>query len=779
MKDASRRKSFSSQLIDVVQDHLLEQVVKEPTRGANILDLLFMSNPSNLNRVEIMPGLSDHDGVFAEIDLQARAQREVKREIPRYGKANWDAMKAEMTEFAQTFEEDSKAQSVEEMWDSFKNKLSDSITRHVPVRLCGSKRGLPWVDAGLKRLLRKRDKLLAQSKKGHSQNASHLKNLKRKIQRETRTKYWEYIRGIVTPEEGGGNKRFWSYIKSLRQDSCGVAPLKYGGKLHTEPEAKANILNKQFKTSFTKEPEGELPTPAGPAYLSMSDISITINGVQKLLAGLNPHKAMGPDKLPPTVLRGLSIEIAPILTQIFRKALSSETTPSDWRQANVTPIFKKGQKYLASNYRPVSLTCVCCKLMEHIVVSSISRHLDIHNILHERQHGFRAKRSCETQLLTFMDELAKGMTQGTQTDVIIMDFSKAFDRVPHRRLLHKLSHYGVRGQTLGWIGSFLRGRQQRVLVSGTTSETVDVDSGVPQGSVLGPLLFLLYINDLPLSVESPMRLFADDCILYHKIQNSADINILQHDLELVAGWEKDWLMDLNPAKCSVVRFTRKRSPIIHQYTSHDIPLQTEDSTKYLGVTLTSSLSWTPHIENISGKANRTLGFIRRNLWRAPKKIKETAYNTMVRPQLEYCSSVWDPHTKSDIYQIERVQRRAARFVQHNYHNTSSVTTMLNNLGWESLEYRRHRQRLVFMYKIVHAEVAIPASQYLIPVTRALRGQHQYTFTRPITSKDYYKYSYFPRTIAQWNWLPAYIVQSPSSSSFSENLVEVPLTSFAY
>lgn len=236
-------------------------------------------------------------------------------------------------------------------------------------------------------------------------------------------------------------------------------------------------------------------------------------------------------------------------------------------------------------------------------------------------------------------------------------------------------------------------------------------------------------------------------------------------------------MDLNPAKCSVLRFTRGRSPILQQYTSHGIALRVEDSAKYLGLTMTTRLDWGTHIGNISGKANRTLGFIRRHLWRAPKKIKETAYNTMVRPQLEYCSTVWDPHTKSNIYQVERVQRRAARFVQHNYHNTSSVTDMLSHLGWESLEQRRHRARLVFMYKIVHGVVAIPAAQYFIPVTRSLRGQHQYAYFRPHASTDYYKYSFFPRTIAQWNWLPSHVVQSPSPLSFSETLTGIPLTSF--
>ncbi len=188
-----------------------------------------------------------------------------------------------------------------------------------------------------------------------------------------------------------------------------------------------------------------------------------------------------------------------------------------WLLANISPIFKKGERYLPANYRPVSLTCISSKLLEHIVVKHILNHFDYNNILVDCQHGFRSRRSCETQLVTFVQELSQSMHGGTRTDVAIMDFSKAFDKVPHQRLLLKLNHYGVRGATLGWIEGFLSNRKQRVLVDGVTSPWASVHSGVPQGTVLGPLLFLAYINDLPNYTESPIRLFADDCLLYrHK-----------------------------------------------------------------------------------------------------------------------------------------------------------------------------------------------------------------------------------------------------------------------
>ena len=243
---------------------------------------------------------------------------------------------------------------------------------------------------------------------------------------------------------------------------------------------------------------------------------------------------------------------------------------------------------------------------------------------------------------------------------MILDFSKAFDKVSHRHLLLKLEHYGIRGPTLSWIGDFLANRTQRVMIEGTQSETAPVTSGVPQGSVLGPL-FLCYINDLPTCVSSDIRLFADDCLLYRTIHSQQDAVILQEDLNMLQQWEAKWLMSFNPGKCEVLRVTNKRKHIIHtHYKIHGMIIDTVDKTKYLGVTIQSKLNWKPHIHNITKKANSVRAFLQRNLSNCSRPVKEQAYKTYVRPILEYASTVWDPHTKELTSQLEMVQRRAAR-----------------------------------------------------------------------------------------------------------------------
>jgi hypothetical protein len=229
-------------------------------------------------------------------------------------------------------------------------------------------------------------------------------------------------------------------------------------------------------------------------------------------------------------------------------------------------------------------------------------------------------------------------------DAILLDFSKAFDKVPHERLLLKLHYYGIRGLTLQWIKNFLLDRTQQVLLEGTQSKTCPVDSGVPQGTVLGPILFLLFINDLPDVVSSRARLFADDSFLYRVINNPSDQVRLQEDLKSLAIWEITWQMSFNEDKCFTLHITKKRKTTEYDYKLHDQKLAVTKDNKYLGVTISTDLSWNSHINNIYAKANRTISFLRRNIHSCPKEVKRNAYTTLVRPSVEYASAVWDPYT---------------------------------------------------------------------------------------------------------------------------------------
>ena len=234
----------------------------------------------------------------------------------------------------------------------------------------------------------------------------------------------------------------------------------------------------------------------------MSDITITTEGVAKLLHYLNPNKATGPDDIPARILQLAANELAPALQIIFPKSLDTGKLPLSWSQANIAPIFKKGDHSLAANYRPISLTYICCKILEHIIFTNIMNHFDYYSFLTNIQHGFRSKHSTESQLTITTQDLAKSLNNKFQVDMIILDFSKAFDTVPHNRLLNKLDRYGIRNKTHTWISNFLKYRKQRVVIGGEHSTWTEVMSDVPQGTILGPLLFLTYINDLPNNIHS-------------------------------------------------------------------------------------------------------------------------------------------------------------------------------------------------------------------------------------------------------------------------------------
>jgi hypothetical protein len=705
------------------------------------------------------------------------------RDIPLYKKANWDTLAQEMQRVDDEIKQMHPHATANDKWIKFRDALQQGIKTHIPTKTCKKKDSLPYMNKELERLIKRRDRMYKKRKKAqrnfeysttnYQDQDRKYRDLKHQVQKKMREAYWNHVESIITPmdpeDPHKGMKRFWTFVKSLRKDYSGVAPLKDQGRTCTENTEKANILNKQFESVFTREsdiPPNLLPETS--PYEPMQDITISQQGVLKLLTNLNIYKAPGPDNISPRVLKNLAPSISPILADIFTTSYESGEVPEDWKQANVSPIFKKGNKGDAANYRPISLTCVCCKIMEHIITSNIMKHAKNQNILYEFQHGFRDQRSCETQLLEFVHDIVCNMQQGKQTDVLVMDFSKAFDKVGHQRLLHKLHHYGIQGNTNNWIRGFLTGRSQTVVLDGENSYRADVLSGVPQGSVLGPCLFLFYINDMPNNTSSRIRLFADDTIAYLAINNTNDAMTLQADLNQLGTWEKLWQMEFHPGKCQVLSITRNRKTINHQYQLHGHTLEHVKEAKYLGVTITSDLRWNKHINNISAKANRTLGFLKRNIRIRSQTLKETAYKTLVRPSVEYASTVWDPCHLKPIKQLEMVQRRSARYVLRRHNNTSSVTDMLSELGWSSLQERRQHQRLSMMYKIHHGLVGIQKDRYCTPPARKTRSApHAYII--PSSTREYHSMSFFPRTIREWNILPAVVAEAPTLTTFKTRM----------
>ena len=429
------------------------------------------------------------------------------------------------------------------------------------------------------------------------------------------------------------------------------------------------------------------------------------------------------------------------------------------------PVYKKGNKKDPGNYRPVSLTCICSKIMEHIIYSCMFDHLNHFQALRDEQHGFRRHRSCETQLISTVHDLAQCLNQRGQCDVLLLDFCKAFDKVPHCRLFNKLQFYGIQGSLLNWIKNFLTDRSQQVILDNKQSISCKVLSGVPQGTVLAPLLFLIYINDLPLHVSNKVRLYADDVILYSYIYSMDDCYKLQKDLDSLTIWSNKWQMFFNPRKCEFLRITNKKNFISFTYHINDCSIQEVTHAKYLGVVLDQHLSWSDHIKKTASKATKVIGFLQRNLYQCPPLVKSNIYKAMVRPIMEYSSTIWDPHTSVNINRVESVQRYAARMCFRNYSRYSSVTSMLAELNLPTLEERRTRAKLQLFYKIIYHLVSIP-DNCLTPIPPSLRSGY---FKQLLTNVDSFKFSFFPSTIKLWNLLPRNITNSATYTNFCKEL----------
>ena len=431
--------------------------------------------------------------------------------------------------------------------------------------------------------------------------------------------------------------------------------------------------------------------------------------------------------------------------------------PDDWKTANVVPIFKKGDRNRPETYRPVSLTSIACKTLEHILCSSIHRHLEAHCILTDAQHGFRKRRSCETPLIITIQDLAKTVDNKGQTDVILLDFSKAFDKVPHHRLLHKLDFYGIRGSLHSLISSFLGNRSQQVLLDRVTSSSAPVQSRVPQGSVLGPLLFLLFINDLPeyISPKSTARLFADDCILYKTIETESDARDLQLDLDRLQQWEKDWLMEVHPQKCQALHITSKRKPIKFLYNIHSQTLEEAKTAKYLGVTIQNDLNWNKHIDATTKKANNTRAFLQRNI----KQCQGKTRGFVTRP---WYGQSWNMPVSF---------------------GTCSLMTTYGNWRWCSVEQLAWSSQITDLpaaSQLCCNNSSGPPSRsaeprqrctWCIELSTALWISNQATWHQhyPYARTFNYQRSFFPDTIRMWNSLPQTEVRCSTLDSFREEV----------
>ena len=427
---------------------------------------------------------------------------------------------------------------------------------------------------------------------------NRLRSLTRKLRQD-----FEY--GLVNDIKDNP-RAFWKYSNSRLKTKPGIGDLRSpSGELECTDKGKADILNTFFAGVFTQEELSSMPVLSERITgQEVSELEVTPDNIRSKLASLNPSSAPGPDGIHPRILRETSHVICMPLALFFNRVLETGAIPHEWKLGRVVPIFKKGDKKDPRNYRPVSLTSVPCKVLESLVRDRLVAHLTDSHLLSVTQHGFRPKRSCNTQLIEVLEDWSAAIESHSPVDVVYLDFQKAFDSVPHQQQLHKLQCYEVTGKLLEWIKSFLSGRRQQVVLRGCASDWTDVESGVPQGSVLGPLLFLVYINDLPETVQGNIKMFADDTKLYSTVSTPGDGISLQADLDCLVHWSDIWQLPFNESKCKVLHLGRANPH--YQYSMRGIPMSCTHVEKDLGVHIDDELKFRLHASTVAAKATQVL-----------------------------------------------------------------------------------------------------------------------------------------------------------------------------
>lgn len=731
----------------------------------SLLDQVLISDPALILQCKIISqlGKSDHNGIVSTVRCE-NLPGYISSQRKCWGKITLE----ELSDIGSTVDWSYHGESaVESIWSHIDERLN-IISDNVPtVKMETSQNGAtymrsPWECTTLAR--KRRIKNMAwQVFEESPTNDNLMYALEKNNELENAiTKEMMKYEAKMTSGMKKNPKSFYRYVNSKRKLKQSVVSVKTKtGHLAKSPQETANLLAEFFETTFQNS--GSDIKDKYPTEPNETDIRpITTDEVAKLLSDLNVYKSMGPDGIHAKVLKSLSnnTDFVACVELLFNSCLNQGQVPEVWKQARVTPIHKKGSKTEASNYRPISLTSILCKLYEKIIRDRVFS--SVGDKISQYQHGFVTSKSCLSNLLHAADFINSKLANEEPVDIFYLDFQKAFDSVPHDKLMIKLENMGLEKQLLAVIADFLSDRTFSVSIGDTLSAIKAVRSGVPQGSVLGPLLFVLYINDMPENIQNLLLLFADDAKV---CANALNRSTNQDDLDKLADWQKRWGLTFNTIdnKCKVMHIG-KNNPC-NLYMLNDQHLQSTSEEKDLGVWMNSDYSWQTNIDNYIMKARSTMSWIMRVILNKNKNVMLQLYKSLVRPHLEYCVQLWSPKPRhgnwSLIFGIEDVQRDFTRQINDIGHLCYSERLKILNLT--TLVERRARGDLIETFKIFKG-----IANYGQDLFRFSRSG--YNILHPVGKRNTQQNDFFnTRVIDYWNKLPHFIKDSNNVDIFKARL----------
>ncbi|XP_050692945.1 uncharacterized protein LOC126983856 [Eriocheir sinensis] len=751
--------TWGSKLLKLATNNLLTQWVKGETRlrgddQPSRLDLIFTKNVELDEGVshECPLGKSDHELLEIKTKEGYEYRDEAYKEKRKsYAKADYVGLK---TFFAGVDWSDMKrSTNIQKKYDFFMDMAKKD-----------------WFNARCAKAKEKRDKAWSRLKRNKNQrNREDFKATRNEYVKVRKEEEKRYEKDIVEKCKEQP-KLFYRFINGKIKSRETIERLTEENVEIEDPKGMAELFNKKFQQEFTKESLFNEPQENN-LDVYMEEVKIDKEEIKKLLGELEEGKAVGPDGVSGFMLKECRNELVGPIYDIIRCSIKTGTVPREWKRAEVVPIYKSGKKEEPLNYRPVSLTSVVCKICEKLIKEQWMRFLE-HNLITNNQYGFRKGRSCVTNLLSFYSRVTdKLQERDGWVDCIYLDLMKAFDKVPHSRLLWKLENKGgLRGKMKCWMESYLRGREMRTVVKDTRSEWRTVESGVPQGSVLAPVLFLVCINDMPEGINSYMSLFADDAKLQRHIRNSEDCKELQEDLNKIWKWSQKWEMKFNVRKCHVMEMGKsvERPKWTYKMGGGEI-LKKVNEERDLGVIMQDYVQPGSHINWIFGDTYNMVRNIGIAFHYMDKEMMKKLITAMIRPKLEYMETLWSPHMKKHIVKLERIQRMATKMVPELEGLT--YEERLKEMDLPTLEQRRERGDLIQIYRLLSKMEEVDNEKLLLreePSSRNTRG-HSKKLRKGRCSRDIKKYSFPQRNIEVWNRLSEEIVSAKSVQSFKEKL----------
>ena len=757
-------------LKSLLQSHDFTQHCDHPTRisdnSSTCIDLLITRNTNrySLKSLSIRDPLSDHCQISARFGLTPK-QKCIERIKWLYDQCDFVVLNEAIHSHDWGFLSDPSL-NIDEKCNVFMKELDGILTAHIPVKKYFLRpNDKIWMTSDVRKEQRKKTRFYQKARLMNTPEAwaryRSQRNLVTSIIRKAKRDHNQSIIDQLNNLDHS-NADWWKVVRTAFGCSRNQIPAlesvdQDGTFFATDNSSKANLLNDQFvKVTYVGDENKVFPEQLPRVEARLDLIQVTAEDVFEAINSIPISKAPGPDSITPFVLRNIAISISQPLAILFNCSLSSNTFPNLWKFSTVIPIFKKGDRSDPKNYRPISLTSIISKVFEKTVLKYLLPYLLNNKLITDKQAGFLPNHSTSYQLIEICNTLATNLKHGLATTILFADISRAFDRLSHRGIYCKLDQYGLSLGIRQWIFSFLTDRKQRTLVGGEYSDWKTLKGGIGQGSVLGPVIFLMMINDLPETLINTTHLFADDTSVLFSHSPKTDITLsMNEELRRLDQWADTWMLDLNPSKTKFMTVSTCREVVIPSPATRGQSIEYTRSHKHLGVTFNDKYTWTDHVHQIIDQVSSRIGVLRSLRFKLSRSCLRTIYISHIRSKLEYCDVVWDGLCDGALsMELEKLQRECIRIM-----TGLTAYCRVDHLYWESgldtLKERRRQHRLTLLYKIIHNEAPMIMKSLLPemfndPQSRHNRRKMFFHLVNPKLEK--FKRSYIYLTCDEWNSL---------------------------